>query len=58
MAFTAARRGGTVLLLGLPPHGQTALLSVDDTVNNDLAILGSFSYTAAAWRTVVRLLNA
>jgi threonine dehydrogenase-like Zn-dependent dehydrogenase len=57
-AFTAARRGGTVLLLGLPPHGQTAPLSVDDTVNNDLAILGSFSYTAAAWRTVVRLLNA
>ena len=27
-------------------------------VNNDLAILGSFSYTAAAWRDVVRLLNA
>lgn len=58
VAFTAARRGGTVLLLGLPPHGQTAALSVDDAVNNDLAILGSFSYTAAAWRDVVRLLNA
>ena len=58
VAFTAARRGGTVLLLGLPPHGQTAALSVDDVVNNDLAILGSFSYTTAAWRDVVRLLNA
>ena len=58
VAFTVARRGGTVLLLGLPPHGQTAALSVDDAVNNDLAILGSFSYTAAAWRDVVRLLNA
>ncbi len=58
LAFTAARRGGTVLLLGLPPHGQTAPLSVDDVVNNDLAIHGSFSYTAAAWRDVVRLLNA
>ena len=57
-AFTAARRGGTVLLLGLPPHGDTAALSVDDAVNYDLAILGSFSYTAAAWRDVVRLLNA
>ncbi len=57
-AFTAARRGGTVLLLGLPPHGDTAALSVDDAVNNDLAILGSFSYTAAAWRDVVGLLNA
>ncbi len=58
VAFTAARRGGTVLLLGLPPHGQTAALGVDDVVNNDLAILGSFSYTSAAWRDVVRLLNA
>jgi threonine dehydrogenase-like Zn-dependent dehydrogenase len=57
-AFTAARRGGTILLLGLPPHGQTAALSVDDAVNNDLVILGSFSYTAAAWRDVVGLLNA
>jgi len=58
VAFTAARRGGTVLLLGLPPHGETAALSVDDLVNNDLTIRGSFSYTAAAWRDVVRLLNA
>ena len=57
-AFTAARRGGTILLLGLPPHGDTAALSIDDAVNNDLAILGSFSYTAAAFRDVVRLLNA
>jgi L-iditol 2-dehydrogenase len=57
-AITAARRGGTVLLLGLPPHGQTVALAVDDAVNNDLAILGSFSYTSAAWRDVVRLLNA
>jgi threonine dehydrogenase-like Zn-dependent dehydrogenase len=58
VALTTARRGGTVLLLGLPPHGQTVALSVDDAVNSDLAILGSFSYTAAAWRDVVRLLNA
>jgi threonine dehydrogenase-like Zn-dependent dehydrogenase len=58
VALTAARRGGTVLLLGLPPHGETVALSVDDAVNNDLAILGSFSYTAAAWREVVGLLNA
>ena len=58
VAFGTARRGGTVLLLGLPPHGHFAALSVDDTVNNDLAILGSFGYTAAAWRDVVSLLNA
>ena len=47
-----------MLLVGLPPHGQTVPLTVDEVVNNDLAILGSFSYTAAAWRDVTRLLNA
>jgi threonine dehydrogenase-like Zn-dependent dehydrogenase len=31
---------------------------VDDAVNNDLSILGSFSYSASAWRAVVTLLNA
>ena len=44
-ALAKARRGGTVLLVGLPPHGQTAAMAADDTVNNDLTILGSFSYT-------------
>ncbi len=57
-AISSARRGGTVLLLGLPPHGQTVALAPDDVVNNDLTIMGSFSYTSAAWRTVVTLLNA
>jgi threonine dehydrogenase-like Zn-dependent dehydrogenase len=56
-AISSARRGGTVLLLGLPPHGQTIALAPDDVVNNDLTIMGSFSYTSAAWRTVVTLLN-
>jgi threonine dehydrogenase-like Zn-dependent dehydrogenase len=57
-ALAAARRGGTVLLLGLPPHGQTVAVAPDDVVNNDLAILGSFGYTSRAWRDVVTLLNA
>jgi L-iditol 2-dehydrogenase len=57
-AIAAARRGGTVVLVGLPPHGATVPLAVDDAVNNDLTILGSFSYTSTAWRTVVTLLNA
>jgi hypothetical protein len=38
--------------------GETAALSVDDVVNNDLPILGSFGYTSAAWLDVVGLLNA
>jgi threonine dehydrogenase-like Zn-dependent dehydrogenase len=57
-ALAAARRGGTVVLLGLPPHGATAAVPVDDVVNNDLNIRGSFGYTSAAWREVVTLLNA
>ena len=57
-ALAAARRGGTVVLMGLPPHGATAAVPVDDVVNNDLIIRGSFSYTSAAWREVVTLLNA
>jgi threonine dehydrogenase-like Zn-dependent dehydrogenase len=57
-ALAAARRGGTVVLLGLPPHGATAAVPVDDVVNNDLIIRGSFGYTSTAWREVVTLLNA
>jgi len=57
-ALQAPRRGGTVVLIGLPPHGETTGLAVDDTVNGDLTIMGSFGYTASAWRDVVTLLNA
>jgi threonine dehydrogenase-like Zn-dependent dehydrogenase len=57
-ALAKARRGGTVLLLGLPPHGEAVAMAADDTVNNDLTILGSFGYTSAAWRLVVTLLNS
>ena len=56
-ALAAARRGGSVLLLGLPPHGETAAVPVDDLVNNDLTVRGSFGYTSSAWRDVVGLLN-
>jgi len=57
-ALAAARRGGSVLLLGLPPHGETAAVPVDDLVNNDLTVRGSFGYTSSAWRDVVALLNS
>jgi L-iditol 2-dehydrogenase len=56
--MTRVRRGGSVLLIGLPPHGETATLTPDDLVNNDLTILGSFSYTSASWRGVLALLNS
>lgn len=57
-AVAAARRGGTVVLLGLAGHGVTAPIPIDDVVDHDLTILGSFSYTSSAWRGVVDLVNA
>jgi 2-desacetyl-2-hydroxyethyl bacteriochlorophyllide A dehydrogenase len=57
-AFRSAGPGGQVLLLGMAGHGKAANLFVDDIVNKDLRIRGSFSYTAAAWATTVRLLNS
>lgn len=56
-ALAAARRGGTVVLLGLPDHGTTAPVAIDGLVNGDLTVQASFSYTASAWREVVGLLN-
>ena len=57
-AIRAAKRGGTVLLIGLPPTGQAVELPADLLVNNDLTLAASFSYTTAAWARVVDLLNS
>jgi L-iditol 2-dehydrogenase len=57
-AVGAARRGGRVLLLGLPPAGRTFELPADLLVNNDLSLVASFGYTSAAWSRVVQLINA
>ena len=44
-------------MLGLPEHGTTAPVAIDDLVNGDLSVQASFSYTSSAWREVVGLLN-
>ena len=56
-AIRAAKRGGTVALIGLPPTGQAVQLPADLLVNNDLTLAASFSYTAGAWSRVVALLH-
>jgi 2-desacetyl-2-hydroxyethyl bacteriochlorophyllide A dehydrogenase len=56
-SVTAARRGGIVVLLGLPPTGSTFELPADLLVNNDLTLSASFGYTSEAWRRTVALLN-
>ena len=57
-AIGAARRGGTVVLLGLPPSGSTVEVPADLLVNRDLTLAASFGYTSAAWARVVELLSA
>jgi 2-desacetyl-2-hydroxyethyl bacteriochlorophyllide A dehydrogenase len=57
-AIRSARRGGTIVLLGLAGSGRTARLSPDELVNGDLTIHASFSYTSAAWARTVALVNA
>ena len=56
-SIASVRRGGKVVLLGLPPTGQTVELAADLIVNNDLSVLASFGYTSAAWSRTVDLLN-
>jgi threonine dehydrogenase-like Zn-dependent dehydrogenase len=56
-ALSSVARGGSVTLLGLPPHGAQVALAPDDFVNDDLTLRGSFSYTREAWAEVVDLLN-
>jgi len=57
-ALASPTRGGTVVLLGLAGDGVSTPLAIDDLVNSDVTVMGSFSYTAAAWGGVVELLNS
>ncbi len=57
VAMSAAARGATIVLLGLPAHGTRVKIAPDVMVNDDLTLCGSFSYTRDAWADVVRLLN-
>jgi threonine dehydrogenase-like Zn-dependent dehydrogenase len=57
-AISAARRGGRLILLGFPGAGVEVGVEIDQVVNFDLTVAGSFSYTSAAWRQTVELINA
>jgi 2-desacetyl-2-hydroxyethyl bacteriochlorophyllide A dehydrogenase len=56
-ALASPTRGGTVVLLGLAGAAVSTPLLIDNLVNADVTVMGSFSYTAAAWAKVVDLLN-
>jgi len=51
-------RGGTLLLLGYPGHQKTADIVVDDVINGDLNIIGSFGSSLAAWEKTVAMFNS
>lgn len=51
-------RGGTLLLLGYPGHQKTAEIVVDDVINGDLNIIGSFGSSLSAWEKSVEMFNS
>jgi threonine dehydrogenase-like Zn-dependent dehydrogenase len=51
-------RGGTLLLLGLPGHQKAAAIVVDDVINGDLNIIGSFGSSLVAWEKSVEMFNS
>lgn len=57
-ALSMVRPGGSLLLLGIAGEGETVPVRVDDLVNHDLTVRGSFSYDAEAWGRVVALVNS
>lgn len=58
IALRSPARGGRIALLGFPGHGVCVPVAIDDVVNGDVTITGSFSYTSVVWAKVVSLLNA
>jgi 2-desacetyl-2-hydroxyethyl bacteriochlorophyllide A dehydrogenase len=51
-------RGGKLLMLGFIGHDVSIPFVVDDIVNGDFSIYGSFGYTSEAWAKTVALLNS
>ncbi|MBC7464345.1 MAG: alcohol dehydrogenase catalytic domain-containing protein [Actinobacteria bacterium] len=51
-------RGGSLLLIGFTGFKVPTTMYVDDIVNGDVNIFGSFSYSRKAWKQTVELLNS
>jgi 2-desacetyl-2-hydroxyethyl bacteriochlorophyllide A dehydrogenase len=57
-AINQLERGGTLLLIGFTGFKVPTTMYVDDIVNGDINIFGSFSYSRKAWTQTVELLNS
>lgn len=57
LATRLVRPGGRVVLLGIAGQGKTLELPADRIMFGDMDVIGSCSYSTAAWSRVVRLLE-
>jgi 2-desacetyl-2-hydroxyethyl bacteriochlorophyllide A dehydrogenase len=57
LATRVVRPGGRVVLLGIAGEGKMVELPADRIVLGDIDVIGSFSYTTAAWTGVMQLLE-
>ena len=57
LATRLVRPGGRVVLLGITGEGRMLELPADRITVGDMDVIGSFSYTTAAWSDVVDLLT-
>jgi len=57
-AVNQLTRGGSLLLIGFTGFKVPTTMYVDDIVNRDANIYGSFSYSRRAWTQTVELLNS
>ena len=57
LATRLVRPGGRVILLGIAGEGRMLELPTDRITFGDMDVIGSFSYTTAAWSRVVDLLT-
>ncbi|MGG7464138.1 zinc-dependent alcohol dehydrogenase [Plantibacter sp. YIM 135347] len=56
-AVRSLERGGTLVALGYLGRGVTVPLTVDDLINRELSVLGSFASTSEDWRSIASSLN-
>ena len=57
LATRLVRPGGRVVLLGIAGEGKVLELPADRIMFGDMDVIGSCSYSTAAWSRVVRLLE-
>jgi threonine dehydrogenase-like Zn-dependent dehydrogenase len=58
LAFSLARRGATLILIGGAPDGQRASIPANRFVMGDLQVVGVCGYTSESWARTLQLLES